>query len=319
MRALLDVQRSTKPDVFFLSETHLGKAKAETLMRKLGCDRFAYHESDGRSGGLMMCWRSENKIRVFGVTENYIDTIVQEEREWGLTGLYGEPRWEHKEKTWEVLRSLHGVSQLPWMVFGDFNEILFNHEKEGGRPRTDHQLQAFHVALGDCNLSDLGFHGDMFTWQRGKIRERLDHGVSNASWNMLFPNAKLTHEGMVKSDHRPILLDTAGLEDDGVKHSTKRFEARWLKEETVEAMIQAAWARASAHWEGPSFMRKTSMVHDELHVWDRETLKGPMRRMKKLKRELEQKRRGPMTDENLATQKELLVRIELLMEQEETW
>jgi len=50
--------------------------------------------------------------------------------------------------------------------------------------------------------------------------------------------------------------------------------------------------------EGPSFMQKTSMVHDELHVWDRETLKGPMRRMKKLKRELEQKRRGPMTDEN---------------------
>jgi len=159
----------------------------------------------------------------------------------------------------------------------------------------------------------------MFTWQRGKIRERLDRGVSNAAWNMLFPNAKLTHEGMVKSDHRPILLDTEGLEDDGVKHSTKRFEARWLKEETVEAMIQAAWARASARGEGPSFMQKTSMVHDELHVWDRETLKGPMRRMKKLKRELEQKRRGLMTDENLAAQKELLVRIELLMEQEETW
>ena len=64
-------------------------------------------------------------------------------------------------------------------------------------------------------------------------------------------------------------------------------------------------------------MQKTSMVHDELHVWDQETLKGPMRRMKKLKRELEQKRRGLMTDENLAAQKELLVRIELLMEQEE--
>ena len=157
MRALLDVQRSTKPDVFFLSETHLGKAKAETLMRKLGCHRFACHESDGRSGGLMMCWRSENKIRVFGVTENYIDTVVQEEREWGLTGLYGEPRWEHKEKTWEVLRSLHGVSQLPWMVFGDFNEILFNHEKEGGRPRTDRQLQAFHEALGTVIYRTWGF------------------------------------------------------------------------------------------------------------------------------------------------------------------
>ena len=101
----------------FLSETHLGKVKAENLMRKLGCERFACHESDGRSGGLVMYWRSEINIRVLGVTENYIDTIVQEEREWRLTGLYGEPRWEHKEKTWEVLRSLHDVSQVSWMFF----------------------------------------------------------------------------------------------------------------------------------------------------------------------------------------------------------
>lgn len=46
-------------------------------------------------------------------------------------------------------------------------------------------------------------------------------------------------------------------------------------------------------------------------------LKAPAKRMKRLKKQLERKRRGPMTNENLAEQKELLLQIELLLEQEE--
>ena len=45
--------------MFFLSETHLGKAKAENLKRRLGCDHYIIHKSDGRSGGLLMLWRKE--------------------------------------------------------------------------------------------------------------------------------------------------------------------------------------------------------------------------------------------------------------------
>ena len=48
-------------------------------------------------------------------------------------------------------------------------------------------------------------------------------------------------------------------------------------------------------------------------------LKAPVRRMKKLKKELEKVRRSPMTNENLARQKELLLNIELLLEQEEIY
>lgn len=35
----------------------------------------------------------------------------------------------------------------PWLVMGDFNEILYNLEKEGGRPRPQRHLQAFHDVL----------------------------------------------------------------------------------------------------------------------------------------------------------------------------
>lgn len=67
-----------KRDVFFLSETHLGEAKAEKLRRRLGCDHLIIFESHGCSGGLMLLWKKEVRIVEQGVEENYIDVLVQE-------------------------------------------------------------------------------------------------------------------------------------------------------------------------------------------------------------------------------------------------
>lgn len=101
--------------------------------------------------------------------------------------------------------------------------------------------------------------------------------------------------------------------------SKKRFEARWLQEDTIEEMIKAAWARAKARGEGPSFSEKVHDVHEELHKWDKEVLKKPKKRMSELKKELERLRRGPMTDANTKSQKEIMVRLQLMLEQEEIY
>jgi hypothetical protein len=263
-------------------------------------------------------WRKEVVIQCKGISQYYIDVVIQDGEEWRLTGIYGEPSWDHKERTWDALRSLHNGETLPWLVLGDFNEILFHHEKEGGRMRAPRQMQAFHDILEECDLVDIGYIGDMFTWQRGKIRERLDRGVAHVQWRFMFPNAQLVNAKTLKSDHRPIVVDTEYLRDHiQGNRGPRRFEARWLKEETVEEVVQAAWTRARAHDQGPTFMMKANQVHNDLHKWDRETLKQPVHRIKRLKKELENLRRGPITDETIAQQKEVLLWLEFLLEQEE--
>jgi hypothetical protein len=67
------------------------------------------------------------------------------------------------------------------LIIGDFNEILYSWEKEGGAPRANRYMKSFQDCLSDCGLEDLGYIGDIFTWQRGKIRERLDRDVPNAA------------------------------------------------------------------------------------------------------------------------------------------
>lgn len=145
----------------------------------------------------------------------------------------------------------------------------------------------------------------------------MDRGVANTHWNILFLEAHLTNGEMVKSDHRPLIVDTYSRGHSSHTEGPRRFEARWFKEETVEEIVNVAWARAAAQGSGSKLMAKVNAVHNDLHSWDWEVLKKPAHRMKKLKRELERLRRGPLTDESLAAQKEVLLRLELLLEQEE--
>jgi hypothetical protein len=48
-----------------------------------------------------------------------------------------------------------------------------------------------------------------------------------------------------------------------------------LRLDGYRRMVKAAWERAKARGDTPTLMHKTSDVHSELHVWDKEILKGP--------------------------------------------
>jgi hypothetical protein len=79
-------------------------------------------------------------------------------------------------------------------------------------------------------------------------------------------------------------------------------------------MIRAAWARALARGVGPSFRDKVREVHEDLHKWDKEVLKNLVKRVSDLKRDLERLWRGLMTNVNMASQKKIMVRLELMLE-----
>ncbi|KAM0880448.1 hypothetical protein ACQ4PT_033570 [Festuca glaucescens] len=153
---------------------------------------------------------NENKIVSHYIGPNFIDIAVGEvgAMQWRFTGFYGEPSWENRDNSWDFIRQLNIEFDLPWLIMGDFNEVLYAHEKEGGNTRPLGMMQKFRECLSDCGLEDLGYIGDIFTWRRGEIRERLDSAVGNERWLTMFPYAAVINEEHARLDHRPIVVDT---------------------------------------------------------------------------------------------------------------
>lgn len=90
---------------------------------------------------------------------NFIDGFIMEGNNvvWRWTGFYGEPSWDLKYLSWTYLRDLHSNTEGPWMIIGDFNEILIANEKEGGNTRPLHFMQNFRDCIEDCGLQEVTF------------------------------------------------------------------------------------------------------------------------------------------------------------------
>ena len=107
--------------------------------------------------------------------------LVDEEgkEKWRLTGFYEEPGLSKRDESWTLMRQLVAQFDKAWLCVGDFNEILWNHEKIRSYLRKESQMKAFENMLKDTGLEDLEFSGPCFTWERGRtvenvVRERLD-------------------------------------------------------------------------------------------------------------------------------------------------
>ena len=86
-------------------------------------------------GGLALLWRREIDLEILGYSRSFIDAIVTEhdsDFRWRITGFYGNPESHRRKESWEELKVLHRKFNLPWLCYGDFNEILSGEEKLGG-------------------------------------------------------------------------------------------------------------------------------------------------------------------------------------------
>lgn len=80
----------------------------------------------------------------------------------------------------------------PWVVAGNFNEVLFQNEVKGRNMRRKVQMAGFREALQLNGLMDFGSVGAFYTWFNGRrddraIWERLDRVVGNEGFKQCFP------------------------------------------------------------------------------------------------------------------------------------
>jgi len=166
----------------------------------------------------------------------------------------------------------------------------------------------------------------MFTWwnnshrSKNYIRERLDRAVVDASWCDRFPNFRVINGDPHHSDHRPVIVEWGEAVDKSQKPSGHlfRIEAGWVQEDNCRTIVQNAW-NLTMEVRAGKVVEAVREVGADLWDWSRNVLGDLEKRIKWVKKKLEECRRREICAQKLAREEILKYKLEKLEAQKELY
>lgn len=137
-----------------------------------------------------------------------------------------------------------GIARMgPWVLSGDFNELVDPQKKIGGTQRRPDESTDFIQMLKACGLWEIHHFGYQFSWYGQKNNElvqcRLDRTVAYQEWTEKFGHAAATYLHKVSSDHSPLI--TCLSEENIQKWSTFKYDQRLFFSEGFKEDIAEHW------------------------------------------------------------------------------
>uniref|UniRef100_A0A803PC75 Endonuclease/exonuclease/phosphatase domain-containing protein n=1 Tax=Cannabis sativa TaxID=3483 RepID=A0A803PC75_CANSA len=255
VRTLKSLVTRWTPELVFTSDSRLKKVRVGALRVSLGFVGCFMVEAQGKSGGLILLWSNIVNCTILSFSSFHIDSFIRKEEGqwWRFTGFYGDPDPNQRSESWKLLTRIGRMYSGPWVIGGDFNEILQSKEKLGGQPKPGYLINNFRKALDGSNLREVDYEGSRYTWCNGRqnnLIERLDRVCGNPEWFILFPEAKVTQLDRVNSDHCPILLQCLlrnhGNDYGARWHSRFHFESAWAEKESCSEIITKTWGEGGS-------------------------------------------------------------------------
>ncbi|XP_028556854.1 uncharacterized protein LOC114581242 [Dendrobium catenatum] len=166
--------------------------------------------------------------------------------EWLIATTYGNKEVYKRRQLWEDLQTFTN-SCIPCIFGGDFNCILSQEEKRGGKRFVFSQgPQDMQIFMKRCDFHDIGTIGRKFTWCNNKkggarILERMDRCLLNsAALTIIQPNA-LHLLGRNALDHCPIDINICS---SGFKKNRRlQFEEVWTSYPASKGIVVNLWKK----------------------------------------------------------------------------
>ncbi|XP_062103113.1 uncharacterized protein LOC133814132 [Humulus lupulus] len=103
-----------------------------------------------------------------------------------VTFIYAFNDANGREILWRDLKILARDHKQPWVVLGDFNDILNADERVGKRVQGG-SSSAFQDCIEECQLEDVKYSSCFFTWTKkqdkeGIIYSKIDRVMANQEW-----------------------------------------------------------------------------------------------------------------------------------------
>ena len=165
VRALRALVKGHCPHIVFLCETKATESRLKKIACSLGFSEHLTVAARGKSGGICLFWSSGIHVDVLEFNSVTIAiSIYDSVCNWSLVGFYGPPYYRKRMKAWTNLYGLLQSLEGPWLCFGDFNTVVEDNEKLGGRSGSSSASNYLRSLISDLDAVDLGFSGAKFTW-----------------------------------------------------------------------------------------------------------------------------------------------------------
>ncbi|XP_074315563.1 uncharacterized protein LOC141651765 [Silene latifolia] len=176
-------------DLFGLLETRVKPGSLNKVVDSLChgwnyCTNHQYHAG----GRIWLLWKDRKyKVNVLDMEAQFIHVKVEDiinNYMFYVTFVYGFNKIEERIPLWDAMVRL--TLKEPWIIMGDFNNVLHMDEKIG-LPVKDSETMPFQDAIDRCGLQDMKCTGSFFTWNNKqpnstRVFSRIDRVLVNDEW-----------------------------------------------------------------------------------------------------------------------------------------
>jgi len=276
--------RSEKLDLIGLTETKVQELNAWDMKRCWGNYTADWEQVTARqnSGGILITWNQQSftKLNSFAMQRwlCIVGEIIENKTKCVFCVVYAPNSHGERQKVWDQLRRIKAHFQIPWIIMGDFNEVLHIHERRGTTELTQ-GMREFHSLVFDLQLIDMEI-GQNFTWIRRNAASRIDRIMVDQEWLTFFPLSSAYCKGRGFSDHFPVILSTAQ-----GKWGPPPFRTLdcWLEEPSFLSTFKKEWVQLS----GLPLEKKLKMIKKPLKEWNRKTFGHIEQNIDKFQKEMD--------------------------------
>ncbi|GFZ18258.1 hypothetical protein Acr_26g0015270 [Actinidia rufa] len=158
--------------------------------------------------------------------------------------------------------------ERPWILLGDFNNVLSNDEKANGLPVTEYETRDFRNCCYDLGISDLRFSGVFYTWSNNSVWCKLDRAMVNNKWSQEGILAQTVYEFPGKfSDHSSCTITLMEENDRGA--TPFKFFNMWSKHDSFLEVVSSSWRISMVGTKMYKLCKKLKAVKEPLKTLNR--------------------------------------------------
>ncbi|XP_058748823.1 uncharacterized protein LOC131621801 [Vicia villosa] len=227
-----------------LLETRVKINNKEKSRKHLGLDwHFIDNYAHHLNGRIWLGWDHRLwHIKEIGASDQYLHCEVSNSRDdfsHFLTVIYAQNQLTNRRKLWADLQTIGISISKPWIIIGDFNNVLRSDDRIEGSEVHEFEYRDLEYLMESLGLFEHDTKGPHFTWSNkhadGLIYSRIDRALCNRQWFTKYQDSVIEILQPHISDHSPLKLS---LETTTVSLHRRRFQFLNVVIENPEYMEQ---------------------------------------------------------------------------------